>query len=154
MAIIVPSLGHGWMHGLLMSKHLTLIFDTLTLSAFHIKWEMNIRKDQATFSSVLLSVVFFRQNIVVFLSLTWLVRRACLDLIFPTDRRLLSLARCQTPNDGCQVLLLVAKKSQVPVVTSGRKSTLNKSTPGSFGPKSGQSDCFAAFSGLCVTRFS
>ena len=63
-------------------------------------------------------------------------------------------ARCQAPNAGCQVLLLVAKKSQVPVVTSGRKSTLNKSTPGSFGPKSGQSDCFAAFTGLCVTRFS
>ena len=80
-----------------MSKHLVLIFDTLTLSAFHIKWEMNIRKDQATFSSVLLSVVFFRQNIVVFLSLTWLVRRACLDLIFPTDRRLLSLARLLVP---------------------------------------------------------
>ena len=51
-------------------------------------------------SYVLLSLALrciFSSKYCSFLSLTWLVRRACLDLICPTDRRLLSLARLLVP---------------------------------------------------------
>ena len=85
MAIIVPSLGLGT--------------DFRHSNSFSFSYQVRDEYQKRP-SYVLLSLALrciFSSKYCSFLSLTWLVRRACLDLICPTDRRLLSLARLLVP---------------------------------------------------------